>query len=316
VIDPGIGVHGRDAMHTSLVPPAPRFQLRTVLHWATFLVTTAYALPTRAEPPEPKPRAAPVRHQRQVVWLRVGAVARGELVELVPGDHVTLLLATGEVRKYAWADVAQTTAESQPESAPPAPTTADDDASQVAASKPEGPLVRLVVRADSKQATVERRVENLHSDSGEEVVVWKLVCSVPCDLMVPAGYDYRLAGAGLVASDIFRPTPGSPYDLRATMASRATENLWRNLSIAGVASLASGTLFLAYAAKSQDEGAASWMKGPGYAFIGLGTVALAVSVPLFLSNRTRVKTAAGEPVATSRDPKWAGVSWTAQGIRF
>src|SRR5678815_4389071 len=48
------------------------------------------------------------------VTLRDGSIVQGELVEKVPGDHITLKLATGEVRQIAWSDVA-------PEQASPPP---------------------------------------------------------------------------------------------------------------------------------------------------------------------------------------------------
>ncbi len=40
------------------------------------------------------------------VQLSSGAVYEGELVEKVPSDHVTLKLATGEVRRFEWKDLA------------------------------------------------------------------------------------------------------------------------------------------------------------------------------------------------------------------
>ena len=42
---------------------------------------------------------------QQLVWLRSGAVVRGQLVEFVPGERVVLQLATGEVRTVMWDEV-------------------------------------------------------------------------------------------------------------------------------------------------------------------------------------------------------------------
>lgn len=58
------------------------------------------------------------------VELTSGAVYEGELVEKVPSDHVTLKLATGEVRRFDWKDIA-TPASSTPQpvvAAPPVST--------------------------------------------------------------------------------------------------------------------------------------------------------------------------------------------------
>ncbi len=44
----------------------------------------------------------------EVVVLHDGSTYQGELVEKVVPDHVTIKLATGEVRRFAWADIAST----------------------------------------------------------------------------------------------------------------------------------------------------------------------------------------------------------------
>src|ERR1700689_677802 len=80
------------------------------------------------------------------VVTRDGATFRGELVEKVPGDHVTIKLASGEVKRFAWADVADVAVQS---AVPPAEDRDKDDG----AKPPQG---RLVV--DAEEGTVlERR---------------------------------------------------------------------------------------------------------------------------------------------------------------
>ena len=39
------------------------------------------------------------------VWLKDGSMVRGELVERVPNKHLTIKLATGEVRKIEWTEI-------------------------------------------------------------------------------------------------------------------------------------------------------------------------------------------------------------------
>src|SRR5688572_11205712 len=41
-----------------------------------------------------------------LIVLRDGSRFRGELVEEIPNDHLTIKLATGEVKRFAWADIA------------------------------------------------------------------------------------------------------------------------------------------------------------------------------------------------------------------
>jgi hypothetical protein len=43
---------------------------------------------------------------RQQVTLVGGAQIEGEVVELVAGDHLTLQLDAGEVRRIAWSEIA------------------------------------------------------------------------------------------------------------------------------------------------------------------------------------------------------------------
>ena len=49
----------------------------------------------------------------ETVRLRDGSTFQGELVEKVPGDRVTIRLATGEIKRFAWGDIV-------PEAAPAA----------------------------------------------------------------------------------------------------------------------------------------------------------------------------------------------------
>ena len=69
--------------------------------------------------------AARARTLREVVTLVDGSTYQGELVEKVPGDHVTLQLATGEIKRFEWSQLASAIDESAtgsaPESAPARP---------------------------------------------------------------------------------------------------------------------------------------------------------------------------------------------------
>src|SRR5580704_5570203 len=95
---------------------------------AGFLATSLLAGSARADGPASEAL-------RDVgVATKDGATYRGELVEKVPGDHVTLKLASGEIKRFAWTDVADIASGKDTDRAP------KDDKDE---SKP--PTVHLVV---------------------------------------------------------------------------------------------------------------------------------------------------------------------------
>lgn len=78
-----------------------------------FFTTSFFTLVAHAEP--------------ERVELSSGAVYEGELVEKIPSDHVTIKLATGEVRRFEWKDLATPASTSAPAPvvvAPPSTATA------------------------------------------------------------------------------------------------------------------------------------------------------------------------------------------------
>jgi F0F1-type ATP synthase membrane subunit c/vacuolar-type H+-ATPase subunit K len=97
------------------------------------------------------------------VVTKSGAKYRGELVEEIPNDHVTIKLATGEVKRFAWSEIEH--------------------------GESPGPLVVL----ESSQPLV---LERLRGDRFESV------CRAPCNVRVAAG-EYRVAGSDLRVSKPF-----------------------------------------------------------------------------------------------------------------
>lgn len=128
-----------------------------------------------------------------VVELRNGGMVRGTLVENLPGDHVTIQLATGEVRTFPAAEVLRV----GPAPAPPSgPILAEPGylSPTVVPSPVVSPMVNVRV-----VGTVEDL--SLHRLTGTaSVSVWTgpgigtaaidqfaLVCGAPCEQQVPAG---------------------------------------------------------------------------------------------------------------------------------
>jgi hypothetical protein len=81
-------------------------------------------------------RAAGAQVAEEIVVLNDGSTYQGKLVEKVPGDHVTIKLATGEVKRFDWSAIASTRDE-QPLLPPPPPLPASSAGGQAGAAKGE-----------------------------------------------------------------------------------------------------------------------------------------------------------------------------------
>jgi hypothetical protein len=59
-----------------------------------------------SSPPPAEPAAAPTASTADVVQLKNGGMVRGRILEVLPGDSVTVsTAATGETRRFAWAEL-------------------------------------------------------------------------------------------------------------------------------------------------------------------------------------------------------------------
>ena len=89
--------------------------------------------------------AAPsVAHAQERVTLADGTVMQGELVEKVPGDHITIKLATGEVRTIQWGALAPQAQPVMPFAQPMQPMV----------NAPTGPTVHVMIDADRPGVTL------------------------------------------------------------------------------------------------------------------------------------------------------------------
>lgn len=161
----------------------------------------ATAAPARAQPVQPVPAAHPQPVPipdatsaratsgvgRDTVFLKNGGMIRGDLIELLPNDHVTIGLASGQSAIVQWSQVqrieqgapvsASTPAEPSPTPAPPI----------------SGPTV-LVHIESPRPVTLLRKT----SDG-----IWHTTCSSPCDLWLPKSDEYRIGGSGVTQSNDF-----------------------------------------------------------------------------------------------------------------
>ena len=126
---------------------------------------------------------AAMADSEQIVTLHDGSKFRGTLVELVKDDHVTIKLATGEVRKFPWADVDKTE-----EVTILPPETAEEKKIITGAY--------VTVDTQGRPAKLQQRTGSVEVASTREAAIRIDACDIPCNRVVPVG-TYRLAGAGV-----------------------------------------------------------------------------------------------------------------------
>ena len=239
------------------------------------------------------------------VDLRDGSVVQGELVERVPGDHVTLKLATGEVRRIEWAAIAAVA----PGAAPgePAPRTTP-----------------VSVASDHQGTSLFRidRLATLITGRGYGTLArLSTVCVAPCQANVEMSPDvsYYVDGPDIPASSTF--TLGDPVkSLNVKSGNSALRGLGAASMIVGLLAVSTGgSLWIIGAVQTSDAARTGHSVGPNghtLANAGMGTlitgVALvAIGIPLMLMSRTHVTDDAGRRLARATKPHL-----TASGVVF
>jgi hypothetical protein len=130
------------------------------------------------------------------VVLRNGGLLRGRIQEILPGDHLTIAVDTGELRLIPWTEVGRVVVAAStkitPPSAPPAPA---PPAPEPPPPPMRGPLVWVHI-ASPKHVTLNRRLD----ESGS----WAHACDSPCDVELPIADEYEIAGLGNGPTKAFR----------------------------------------------------------------------------------------------------------------
>lgn len=203
----------------------------------------------------------------QLVVLHDGSRFRGTLVELVPNDHVTIKLATGEVRRFAWGDV--------------------EKSEEVGA---EPPPSGVFVTLDAPQGAVLQRRTGTIASTGKMngAAIWSDSCSAPCDTTVLPG-SYRVAGPHFRSSNEFDLPASGRVRVDAKLGSASGSLAGAILSLFGgvlvVEAAVDGVLAIAFATSSNattHQGAVVWGAIAGIA----GGVGIALLVPgiIIISN--------------------------------
>ena len=156
--------------------------------FAAALHVLTVAAPAMAQQPAPSDN----------IVLKDGGSIKGTLTEILPGDHATVQLPSGQTATVRW-DVIHHIERGgvtvQTQQAPQANT--------------------VVVQAPAPAA---RGKATVHLDGDQEIVLerqisgqWVTVCNAPCDLALELDSNYRIGGGGIRRSGVFR-LAGKPGD--------------------------------------------------------------------------------------------------------
>jgi hypothetical protein len=239
-------------------------------------------LTAQAEPP-PAPSESAVS---DAVELKNGGYLRGLIVEVVPGSHVSLRLADGQVRQIPVVEIASAERSGKPvelgsgaaaaTATNAAPATAPVAAGAAAAASGKqpteldrilaaipGPRVKLELDAN-RSSFLQRRI----GEADENTVAYHLVCKLPCRVELPAGdlVPYRVSNMRLDPTDWFR-VPQYNARLKMDLASDMWP-IWRNtMIVSGFVFSATGGAFLGINALTGQE---PWARDTGYVLLGVG----------------------------------------------
>jgi hypothetical protein len=112
------------------------------------------------------------------------------------------------------------------------------------------------------------------------------ICTAPCSATVPDTGQYRVVGPRMTPSSAFTlPCSRDPVDVGVHAGSWRQYAAGLTFSILGAAYAPTGAVFLA---TSEDPRVRSSFLPLGATFLSVGVAALAVGLPLWLGNRTRV----------------------------
>jgi hypothetical protein len=192
--------------------------------------------PAPVAPPAPGYASAPVYARAaaggDAVYMKGGGVIRGTMTEMVPNDHVTIQLPTGQPAIVEWGkiDHIERAAPGVAAVTPPLVSALPAPRRHVVV---EGATVIVHLEADPGVA-----LESIAPGSGR----WALVCAAPCDAQVPLGRQYRIAGEGIRASRAFRieAPPGQRVTITVSAASKSAFSGGIALSSVGAAGIVVG----------------------------------------------------------------------------
>jgi hypothetical protein len=179
------------------------------------------------------------------LYLKDGGLVRGTMIEMVPNDHVTVLLPTGQAQVVEWGRI--------------------DHIERATLAPP--PVVQVVPgqpRAGRRPARGAGPTALVHVDAHSDVVLqtaapgsfrWTTLCRAPCDAELPVTIEYRLAGEGIRPSRPFRlaAAPGEEVVIHVSAATRSGYSAGLALTSAGSIAIAVGLIVLYFGAVNCTE---------------------------------------------------------------
>lgn len=249
----------------------------------------------------------------QLVWLKNGGFVRGALIELVPDDHVTVKLPTGELRRIAFSDVERTSSSmSKPTPEPPAsaPSTAPSVPPSAAPSAPPAPAPSKPAKADAaviKLFSKSRVVELQGRPRLDTSAPWRPLCTSPCDDRIQVKeLEFRVAGEGITPSRTFviEPSESTTVRLNVLPGDDTVRRLGRWALLIGAPTAALGATGLGVGLGTNVEhrdGIA--LAGAITAIVG-GVLSLA-ALPMLQLGDTTVKNQKGNVVGALTGPSQA-----------
>jgi len=247
-------------------------------------------------PPPTEPAAAPPASTDDVVQLKNGGMVRGRILEVLPGDSVTVSSATGETRRFTWAELTSI------EQGGTRTEVSALGVHEAVHAKPGAPRlhIELTRPVDLKLFEVAGEVHSFIMGPFSADAI-RPVCVTPCDLVVDGsrGQSFFFDGKRVTKSKEFslseyrgdvvaRVRPGRPGLLGGGIAVMS-------LGVAGL----SGSAFLFLKERSKvldhkydDPDQPMMFAGPNYApataLLISGALVLAGGLAMALLSRTRV----------------------------
>lgn len=247
------------------------------------------AQPVQVAPaPGPGPAPAAAGGTADTVVLKNGGMIRGTLVEVLPNDHATVQLPSGQSAIVQWSEIHHIERGAAPAAATGTPAAATPIQKMPNSTAPmSGPTV-LVHIETSRPITLDRR------NPGEDQP-WVTACESPCDVQLPLNNDYRIVGEGIWASSEFEleGSAGQRVVVKVAPATRLTRTAGIVVAGAGLLAIIIGVYVVAIAAAASctsfnSNGSCASDTGGGVA-IGVvlmlgGLVTMAVGGIIILAN--------------------------------
>ncbi len=175
------------------------------------------------------------------IVLKNGGMLRGTLVELLPNDHATIQLPSGQSAIVQWGEIHHVERGVATAPATPVAPTGPVQRLPNTTAPIVGPTVLLHIES-SRPVTLDRR------NPGEDQP-WVTACESPCDVQLPLNNDYRIVGEGIWASSEFEleGQPGQRVVVKVAPATRFARTAGIIVASAGLLAIIIGAYVVALA---------------------------------------------------------------------